>query len=75
MVTQTLTFCASLNSIDCELSGTEPIQADPRDYGFDYDEQELAKELFASLPADLSIRPLTKVAADEFEQTFHSFHW
>lgn len=51
----------------------EPIYADSRDYGFDFDEEEIARELLAPLPASLSIRSFPEVDVDEFEQAFHYF--
>ena len=47
-----------LNSlIVCELTDlapARPVQACSRDYGFDFDEEEIAREMLAPLPAGLS---------------------
>lgn len=51
----------------------EPIIASPRDYGFDFDEEELGNELLAPLPAGLADQPIHEVDADEFEKIFQSF--
>jgi hypothetical protein len=73
MVTQTQTTPVSLCEFVFALPVAEPIQANPRDYGFDFDEDGLGRELLAPLPASLSIQPFPEVAADEFEKTFHHF--
>jgi hypothetical protein len=44
-----------------------------RDYGFDFDEEELGNELLALLPAKLADQPIPEVDADGFEQTFQYF--
>ena len=51
----------------------EPIYASSRDYGFDFDEEEIAHELLAPLPASLSTQTIPAVEADEFEKDFHYF--
>jgi hypothetical protein len=51
----------------------EPIYADSRDYGFDFDEEEIARELLAPLPASLSIQSFPEVDVEEFEQALHYF--
>ena len=51
----------------------EPIQASSRDYGFDFDEEEIGRELLAPLPASLSTQTIPEVDADEFEKVFHYF--
>ncbi len=51
----------------------EPISASSRDYGFDFDEEELANELLAPLPAALSTQSIPEVNADEFEKVFQTF--
>jgi len=51
----------------------EPIHASSRDYGFDFDEEEIALELLAPLPASLSTQTIPEVEADEFEKVFHYF--
>jgi hypothetical protein len=73
MVTQTQTTPPSLYEFVFALPIAEPIQADPRDYGFDFDEEEIGHEMLAPLPVNLSVQALPEVAADEFETTFHYF--
>ncbi|MCE7918623.1 MAG: hypothetical protein DYG85_03785 [Chloroflexi bacterium CFX1] len=48
MNAQTLTFPMTLCNF--VLAPDAPIFADPRDYGFDFDEDELERELLAPLP-------------------------
>ena len=61
MTIQILTRPATICNFLVALS--EPIQASSRDYGFDFDEEEIAHELLAPLSANL----LSQVDADEFE--------
>lgn len=49
------------------------IQACSRDYGFDFDEEEIGRELHAPLPVNLSSQAILEVDADEFEQVFQCF--
>jgi hypothetical protein len=51
----------------------ESINASSRDYGFDFDEEELARELLAPLPAASAAPTFPAVEADEFEKAFHYF--
>ncbi|HLF73743.1 MAG TPA: hypothetical protein VI524_05330 [Anaerolineales bacterium] len=51
----------------------EPIQASSRDYGFDFDEVELAEGLLAPLPTNPGPQPMSEVAAEEFESRYLSF--
>ncbi|MBI5962289.1 MAG: hypothetical protein HY863_02340 [Chloroflexi bacterium] len=73
MTIQTLNLSANLCRFTFALPIAQPIQANPYDYGFDFDEDELGRELLAALPASLSIQPFPEVDADEFEKTFHYF--
>jgi len=71
MNTQTLKDSANLCNFSLALPTTnllptEPIQASSRDYGFDFDEDELAKELLASLPTEAANQPTPNVDTDEF---------
>jgi len=50
-----------------------PIQACSRDYGFDFDEEEIGRELLAPLPAKFSSQTILEIEADEFEQVFQCF--
>ena len=56
-----------------ESSRTHPIQACSRDYGFDFDEEEIGKELLAPLPANLSSQAIPEMDVDELEQVFQCF--
>lgn len=56
-----------------DFSGVHPIQACSRDYGFDFDEEEIGKELLAPLPVNLSSQAFPEIDADEFEQVFQCF--
>lgn len=60
MNAQTLT--ASMLTCSFVVAPEEPIFADSRDYGFDFDENELARELLAPLPLFYQ----ASLAADEF---------
>ena len=53
--------------------GVHPIQACSRDYGFDFDEEEMGRELLAPLPANLASQAIPEMDADEFEQVFQCF--
>ena len=65
---QTLSTPASLCKFVFALPIAElPIQANSRDYGFDFDEDELGKEFLAPLPFTLAEPPLPEMAANEFE--------
>lgn len=55
MNTQTLTNSANLCNFSIalpttDIPRTQPIRASSREYGFDFDEDELARELLAPLP-------------------------
>jgi hypothetical protein len=71
MTIQILTRPATICNFLVALS--EPIQASSRDYGFDFDEEEIARELLTPLPATLSTAVASAVEADEFEKDFHCF--
>lgn len=51
----------------------QPLQACSRDYGFDFDEEEMGREFLAPLSVDLLSQALPEVDADEFEQVFLCF--
>lgn len=67
----TLNFVVALPETDLLLES--PIYADSRDYGFDFDEEELARELIMPLPASLEDQPIPKVDAEEFESRYSWF--
>lgn len=78
MNTQTLTnFTLNCNlviaSLPIDFPKARPIQACSRDYGFDFDEEEIGRELLAPLPARLSSGAILEIEADEFEQVFQCF--
>ena len=78
MNTQTLTYpiqnCFLVVALQPEdFSWATPIQACSRDYGFDFDEEEIGRELLAPLPANLSSQAFHKIDADEFEQVCQCF--
>lgn len=73
MTIQTQTTSMSLRKFAFTLPVAEPIQADSRDYGFDFDEEELGRELLASLPGNISFQTLPEADADAFESTFQHF--
>jgi len=72
MDTQTL-----LNSLivimTTDLAPAQPVQACSRDYGFDFDEEEMGREMLAPLPVDLSSQAIPEADADEFEQGLRCF--
>ena len=79
MSIQILTASAILsNFVDCPPSSypVHPglILASSLDYGFDFDEDELGRELLAPLPNGLSSQPNVQVDADEFEFLFRWFN-
>ena len=51
----------------------EPISAPSRDYGFDFDEEKLAREMLAPLPIASAAPTTPEVEANEFEKAFHYF--
>jgi hypothetical protein len=72
MNAQTLTKPATIFDLfvllpDEDFATKQPICASSLDYGFDFDEEEVARELLAPLPASLLSQENTEVDADEFE--------
>ncbi|HEX6269684.1 MAG TPA: hypothetical protein VFZ43_05585 [Anaerolineales bacterium] len=53
-----------------ELAPTRPIQACSRDYGFDFDEEEIGRELLSPLPANLVWQTIPMIDAEEFEKLY-----
>ena len=51
----------------------QPIQACSRNYGFDFDEEEIGRKMLAPLPFKTSSHAIPEVDADEFEQVFQCF--
>jgi hypothetical protein len=48
----------------------EPILVPSLDYGFDFDDEELGKELLAPLPACFADQPSLDIGAEEFDSLF-----
>jgi hypothetical protein len=55
---------------EAQLMPAQPVVACSRDYGFDFDEDELARELLAPLPAGLADLALPEADAAEFESRY-----
>ena len=51
----------------------KPVQACSCDYGFDFDEDEIGKEMLALLSFKTSSPAIPEVDAEEFEQIFQCF--
>ncbi len=63
-------------SVSLRLSATvtcQPACITSLDYGFDFDEEELARELSTPLPEGLGDKPAPLVEAEEFERLYHWF--
>jgi len=78
MKTETLTTpmltCNFVVAIpEADFAAVGPMNASPRDYGFDYDQDELAQSLAAPIPAGPESQPTLEVDADEFETRTHWF--
>jgi hypothetical protein len=78
MNTQILTFPVitcnfAIAPLEPNLSLENPVYASSRDYGFDFDEEEQARELLAPLPTALASPAIPEVDADEFEQVFQFY--
>ena len=78
MNTQTLTYPTQNRYLvialqPADLPQAYPIQACSRDYGFDFDEEEIGKELLAPLPASIESGASPEMEADEFAQVFQCF--
>lgn len=73
MVAQTQTTHVSLCEFVFVLPIAEQICADSRDFGFDFDEEEIGRELLAPPPGKFANQSLPEVDADEFEERFSWF--
>jgi len=73
MTIQTQITSISLREFAFVLSDMQPIQADSRDYGFDFNEDELGRDLLAPLPTSFSSQSFHEVDAGELEQASHYF--
>jgi len=51
----------------------KPVQACSRDYGFDFDEDEIGREMLALRSFKTSSPAIPEIDADEFEQVFQCF--
>ncbi len=72
MTMQTLTTPVMLCNF--VVASEEPIFANSRDYGFDFDEDELGREMLAALPFDIAVQSLPEMDADEFEERYAWFY-
>ncbi|MBI3151394.1 MAG: hypothetical protein HYZ21_04635 [Chloroflexi bacterium] len=71
MNTQTLTNLARIFDLVIALPPTDlpivqPVYASSLDYGFDFDEDEVGRELLAPLPASLEDQSISDEDTDEF---------
>jgi hypothetical protein len=73
MTTQTQPRTLCLSEFIVVLPLAETVRINPCDYGFDFDEQELGREMTAQLPYHLAAQPRMEVTADEFETIFQTF--
>jgi hypothetical protein len=71
MTTQILTI--PVMHCNFVIAPKEPIFADSRDYGFDFDEEELGKELLAPLPASFLRQQNSEAESNELEKVFELF--
>ena len=75
MKTQTLTN-PTLNcnlviaSQPIDFPNAPPIQACSRDYGFDFDEEEVGREFLSPLPASLGKRTNPEIATEEIASPY-----
>ena len=51
----------------------QPVQACSRDYGFDFDEEEIGRKMLALRSFKTSSPAIPEVDADEFKQVFQCF--
>lgn len=78
MSIQTITRPINLHTIEFSIAPDnstciEPVKASSRDYGFDFDDDALARELLAPIPVSNN-DPLDQiVGADEFESLYKWF--
>ena len=75
MNTQTLTNPALncnlvIASPPTDFPSAYPIQACSRDYGFNFDEEEMGRELLSPLPANLVDQTIPKIDPEEFETLY-----
>jgi hypothetical protein len=73
LTTPSLNCSLVISSLPINFPTAHLIQACSRDYGFDFDEEEMGQELLAPLPASLSSQAIPEMEADEFEQAFKCF--
>lgn len=73
MTIQTQTTSISLRRFAFVLSDIQPIQADSRDYGFDFNEDELGRDLLTPLPTSFSSQSFHEVDASKLEKISHYF--
>jgi len=73
MTIQTQITSISLRKFAFLLPTAQPIQANSHDYGFDFNEDELGRDLLAPLPTSFSSQSFHEVDAGELEQASHYF--
>ena len=73
MTIQTQTASINQQAFAFAFQVAESIQADSRDYGFDFDEDELSRELLAPLPFSFANQSLPEADANAFEKTINYF--
>jgi hypothetical protein len=56
-----------------ETASVQPVRASSRDYGFDFNAEEIAREMLAPLPIQHSSQAVSQADIDEFEQVFSCF--
>jgi len=68
------TLCNQIGSpLWLNLIPGQPIFATSVDYGFDCDEEELGRELHASIPANVADPSIPLISAEEFDSLYKWF--
>lgn len=65
--------CDFVVAPEADSSLEKPIIASSRDYGFDFDEEELGRELLAPIPVSTATPTIPEVEAEECEQAYLYF--
>ena len=67
-------LCNQISSpLSLNLIPGQPIFATSLDYGFDCDEEELGRELYASIPASVAEPSIPLISAEEFDSLYKWF--
>ena len=72
MITQTSLQASMVFALSAD-QPTRPVQASSRDYGFDFDEEEIGQEWLAPLPIHVSSQAIPELDMDESNQVFPCF--